>query len=82
MNPPKRLVFLLALASLFASSMVLAEDCSDTPMAESCACLSGAQSERGQLRGSHSKPRKSARTKAAHRVKPILARSNEPVSPR
>jgi len=82
MNPPKGLVFLLALASLLASSMVLAEDCSDTPMAESCACFSGAQSERGQLRGSRSKPRKSARTKAAQRVKTILARSNDADSPR
>ena len=81
MSPFKGLVFSLALAPLFASSLVRAADCSDTPMAESCACLSRAQSERGQPRSAHSKTRKSART-STQRVKTILARSNNVVPPR
>ena len=81
MSPFKGLVFSLALASLFASSLVRAADCSDTPMAESCACLSGAQNERSKPRSAHSKVRKSARTNSQP-VKTTLARSNNVVPPR
>jgi len=80
MNPIKHLVFSLALASLFGSSQVRADDCSDTPMAESCACFSGVQRERGQLRG-HAKTRKTARTTTGRRGKTALARSNNLAPP-
>ncbi len=45
-------VVLFALCSLFASSLVRADDCSDALMAESCACRSDVKSEREQPRTS------------------------------
>ena len=42
----------LALSSLFATSLVHADDCSDGLMAESCACMSGTKSEPRISKGS------------------------------
>ncbi len=42
----------LALSSMFATSVVQADDCSDGLMAESCACMSGARSESRSSKGS------------------------------
>jgi len=43
---------LVALCSLFASSLVLADDCSDSLMAESCACWSDVHSGQKQVKSS------------------------------
>ena len=66
-----------ALCALFASSPVLADDCSDALIAESCACRSDSRGDREQRRSSdknspeHSRARKSktARLQAPQRAK-------------
>ncbi len=69
-------IFLLALCSLFASSLVRADDCSDALIAESCACRSPVRSGREQLRRSkgslsdrRSETRQSARTQVTQRAR-------------
>ena len=42
----------LALSSLFATSVVHADDCSDGLMAESCACMSATRTESRTSKGS------------------------------
>lgn len=77
MNALRSLAVSLVLCSLFASSLVRADDCSDALMAESCACRSEVRSEREQVRSSdknspsdpHSKAWKSGRMKIAQRAK-------------
>jgi hypothetical protein len=67
----------LALCSLFAGSLVYADDCSDALMAESCACRSDLRREGEHLRGSdknsasvlQSKARKSTGPRFAQRTK-------------
>jgi len=85
MNALRSSIFLLALCSLFTSSLVRADDCSDALMAESCACRSDVRSEREQLRssdkGSLSDPQsrtwKGARTQVAQRAKRAIAPSDK-----
>jgi hypothetical protein len=64
----------LALCSLFASSLVHADDCSDALMAESCACRSQVRSSQERLRtsdtGSTSDRQAKARKKASVHVAP------------
>ncbi len=70
----------LALCSLFASSLVRADDCGDALIAESCGCQSAVRTEREQLRSSdkgslsdrQSETRKSARTHVTQRAKGSL----------
>jgi hypothetical protein len=52
MNALRSSIISLALCSLFASSLVRADDCSDALIAESCACRSVVPSEREQRRSS------------------------------
>ena len=73
MNLLRSSLALLAVCSLFASSLVRADDCSDSLMAESCACRSDVRSERKQLKTAHSKASKSARIKLTAREKTTLA---------
>jgi hypothetical protein len=58
----------LALCSLFASSLALADDCSDALMAESCACRSAVKSEREQLRRSETGSSSARQSKASKRA--------------
>lgn len=48
----KSSIFSLALCSLFASSIVRADDCGDSLVAESCACRSTVANGREQVRRS------------------------------
>lgn len=71
---------LVALCSLFGSSLVLADDCSDSLMAESCACRSDVLGAREHLKSSkkdaspaaHSKASKSNQIKLTERTKSRL----------
>lgn len=84
MNALRSSVASLALCSLFVSSAVRADDCSESLMAESCACQSDVRSEREQLPSSdknsqanaHRKARRSARMRVAQRAKRDLAPSD------
>ena len=72
---------LVALCSLFGSSLVLADDCSDSLMAESCACWSDVHSGQKQVKSSrkaaspasHAKASKNTQIKATERAKSTLA---------
>ena len=64
MNAVKSCLVSIALCSSFASSLVYAGDCSDSLIAESCACQSTVRSEREQPRTSD-KGALSGRTKGA-----------------
>jgi len=74
MNALRISLGLLALCSLFSSSLVRADDCSDSLMAESCACQSDVRSV-GQRLKSHSKALKNARVSIAVRGKRTLSSS-------
>jgi hypothetical protein len=71
----------LALCSLFASSLVRADDCSDSLVAESCACRSQVGKNPAQLPASsarstsdrQAKGRKKASPNVAQRVKKLTA---------
>lgn len=77
MNALRSSIFLTALCSLFTSSLVYADDCSDALIAESCACRLPVRSDREKLRTSEkdspsdraSKASKSAKPHIAHRAK-------------
>jgi len=77
MNAVRISIVSLTLCSLFASSRVLADDCGDALIAESCACRSDVRSDRAQRSNSdknspeHSPARKSktARLQAPQRAK-------------
>jgi len=83
MNAVKSSFLSIALCSLFASSLVRADDCSDALMAESCACMSTVRSEREQPRSAdqtsarRSKTSKGAETKVAQRTKKSVASAQE-----
>ncbi len=85
----KSSIFSLALCSLFASSLVRADDCSDALIAESCACRSPVGSGREQLRRSdkgslsdrQSQTRPSTRTQVTQRARGSL-RVNKVMSER
>jgi hypothetical protein len=82
MNAVRSSFLLIALCSLFASSLVRADDCSDALMAESCACMSTVRSEREQPRSvdasaRRSKTSKGAGTKVAQRTKNGVASAQE-----
>jgi len=64
---------LLSLCSLFGSSLVLADDCSDSLMAESCACRSDVLIARGHLKSSKKDASPAADSKASKRAKSTLA---------
>jgi len=72
---------LVALCSLFASSLVLADDCSESLMAESCACWSDVRAGREQVKtlgkvappATQSKARKSTQIKLTERPKSTFA---------
>ena len=64
---------LIAVCSLFVSSLVRADDCSDSLMAESCACRSDMRSERKQVKSSHKDASKAAHSKAWKSSKGALA---------
>ncbi len=80
MNALRSSISLLALCSLFASSLVYADDCSDALMAESCACQSPVRSDREKLRtpkkdslvDRHSRTSKGARPHVAQRAKSTI----------
>ena len=74
MNALRSSLVLLGLCSLFSSSLVRADDCSDSLMAESCACQSDVRSV-GQRLKSHSKALKKARVSDAPRTKRALSSS-------
>jgi hypothetical protein len=65
----------LVVCSSFASSMVRADDCHDSLMAESCACRSEVRSEREQLKSSDKKASKGTRMGIAKQAKRPLASS-------
>ncbi len=85
MNTLRSLIVSIALSSLFASSLVRADDCSEGLIAESCACRSPVRSEREQPRGSdkrsqsmrQSRTWKSARTHVAQRAQKTIAPSDK-----
>ncbi len=85
MNALRSSIVSLALCSLFASSLVRADDCGDALIAEPCACQSAVRSEREQLHSSdkgslsdrQSKIWKGASTHVAQRAKRTLAPSDE-----
>jgi len=87
MNAVRTSVVSLALCSLFSSSLVRADDCSDSLIAESCACRSDVRGERQQHKSSDknspsnpdSKASKSARKRVAQRAKKMLG-SSRPAS--
>ena len=78
MNAVRRCLVSIALASSFVSSLVLADDCSDALISESCACQSAVGSEREQPRASakgalSDRRSKSAAVRVAKRAKsPIV----------
>ncbi len=86
MNTLRRLIVSIALSSLFASSIVRADGCSDALIAESCACQSPVRSEREQIQRSDKHVRsirpsttwKSARGQIAQRAQKITASSDTP----
>ena len=84
----KSSIFSLALCSLFASSLVRADDCGDALVAESCACRSpvangGEQLLRSKRPSSDRKleTRQSARTQVTQRARASL-RPNKALSQR
>jgi len=74
MSALRRLLVSLALCSLFASSLVHADDCSESLMAESCACQSDVRSAAKRLKP-HSKAQKNARANVVVRSKRALSSS-------
>jgi hypothetical protein len=62
-------IFSLALCSLFASSLVRADDCGDALIAESCACRSLVGSGREQIRRSDKGSRSDRPSETRHSTK-------------
>lgn len=65
MNTVRISIVSLAMCSLFASSVVRADDCSDALVAESCACRSDARSDREQRRSSEKNARQRSQSKTS-----------------
>lgn len=86
MNTLRRLIVSIALCSLFASSIVRADDCSEELIAESCACQSPVRSERKQPRRldkhslsmRQSTTSRSAKTQIGQRLQKTIASSDRP----
>jgi hypothetical protein len=75
-------VALLAVYSLFAGSLVHADDCSDALLAESCACRSDVRREGEHLRGSDKNSASALPSKARKSTGPRFAqRTKRAVSP-
>jgi hypothetical protein len=81
MNAFRSSLVLLAVCSLFVGSVIRADECSDSLIAESCACRSHVRSEGEQFKSSdkgrpsatHSKAGKGARIQLSERAKRPLA---------
>ena len=73
-NRLRTFVVSLAMCSLFASTLVRADDCSDALIAESCACHSSIRSERDRLRGSTKAPRPEGQQRVRQNGRAVVAK--------